>query len=1206
MAASAIAPVSVVIPCYRCAGTIERAVASVAAQSQRPAELILVDDASGDRTGAVLEEIRRRHGPDWIRILTLSRNQGPASARNAGWDAASSKYVAFLDADDAWHPRKVEIQCAWMEAHPEFAVTGHASRQLAAEAEPRPDPAGGGAQAVSTPALFVSNQFITPSVMLRRQIARRFEAGKRYMEDYLLWLELALSGQKIARLPQVLAYTFKAPFGESGLSAQAWKMEKGELATFVALWRGGRVGLFLWLMLSGFSLLKFVRRLVMLAVGYSPAEGGSHPQYLFPAAYLVLTQAMTALLVGAGVLGHSELAADIGIVQAATLATFFAFSGNARNLILTTQASIPPGGILAARIALLLPLCALALLLSIVVARVDAALALVLVGRRAVEWIGELELNGSELRGDRSVAAWSLRLQSGLLLAALLTIAFAPAHAYWAILAWAAVPLLPALRFAVPELRKRAPSLRAPLLALLPHVGSTAVMGFSLYAYRALLVLVAGRAVAGDLFAAFAVGSFLGTIFANVLGASFSLHEERSGRAYLPRWLWAAILLYLVSGAAILAAGFFAPGVLESTNKSLFFWRALGWSLLGGVVMVAAQRSRLRLLAQGRGEVVFGPDVMIHVLLIAAVPVLYATDRSSWWAMLYALNAVLALVFYATSERGLAQWLGPRAEDLLAPILAFCIFFPLFFLLSGAIYNPADPWIDSGGVLRNLPLPVSVLACFGGLLLMGRYGLATPGLWTILAMLVLMLLSAAMLAGSDTAERSKMLLMLQILLPTFGLVLGAAIDPEQTRQRRLEIAVVAAVALVVPAQLVASWLGGSYSLTHDLLLFGVYQHFEFVPVILICGFLMALPGVWESARAAGKTALAALFALLAAYAAATYSVNAMLAIVAGVSGFAVLRIFVRREPAAVAAALLVLGSLAGYNLLVRDTDSFHRKFSYLFPPNDGWAFSASENDRGTKRQFSAWLIDADVPGRNLLRIARYDRSRQARLVVEGELERGEFLLKKEDPAGRASAPELRIDRPGPFRAEIEFDRDRDGDVLIAQGGAPARGVVRRLQWTPLDGNAGERQESGAAAQPSSAAPAASNVTERIADWKLFGSGIVESLRVFFFGHEKIMSRGIRSSAHNFYLDFTYNFGVLALLPLLALLLFTLAQLWRQRRALLGSEALLAHAAVVLFLVLIECNAKVALRQPYSGIAICFLWGLLLARLRALEHGRRSA
>src|SRR5258706_14692588 len=102
--AARLAPVSVVVPCYRCADTIERAVRSVAAQTLRPAEVILVDDGSPDGTGAALERLRERFGADWIRIVRLPRNLGSASARNAGWELATQRYVAFLDSDDAWHP----------------------------------------------------------------------------------------------------------------------------------------------------------------------------------------------------------------------------------------------------------------------------------------------------------------------------------------------------------------------------------------------------------------------------------------------------------------------------------------------------------------------------------------------------------------------------------------------------------------------------------------------------------------------------------------------------------------------------------------------------------------------------------------------------------------------------------------------------------------------------------------------------------------------------------------------------------------------------------------------------------------------------------------------------------------------------------------------------------------------------------------------
>jgi hypothetical protein len=91
-----------------------------------------------------------------------------------------------------------------------------------------------------------------------------------------------------------------------------------------------------------------------------------------------------------------------------------------------------------------------------------------------------------------------------------------------------------------------------------------------------------------------------------------------------------------------------------------------------------------------------------------------------------------------------------------------------------------------------------------------------------------------------------------------------------------------------------------------------------------------------------------------------------------------------------------------------------------------------------------------------------------------------------------------------------------------------------------------------------------------------------------------MDRSIRTSAHNFYIDLTYNFGSLALVPLWVLIAYTLRELWLRRRDLSGLHTL---ALVVLFLVIVDASFKVTLRQPYPGIFTFFLWGLLLARIR---------
>ena len=80
------APVSVVIPCWRCSDTVGRAVASVAAQTLRPKEVILVDDGSGDETYSVLCDLADAYEPHWIKVLALEQNGGAGWARNAGWE----------------------------------------------------------------------------------------------------------------------------------------------------------------------------------------------------------------------------------------------------------------------------------------------------------------------------------------------------------------------------------------------------------------------------------------------------------------------------------------------------------------------------------------------------------------------------------------------------------------------------------------------------------------------------------------------------------------------------------------------------------------------------------------------------------------------------------------------------------------------------------------------------------------------------------------------------------------------------------------------------------------------------------------------------------------------------------------------------------------------------------------------------------------
>jgi hypothetical protein len=130
-----------------------------------------------------------------------------------------------------------------------------------------------------------------------------------------------------------------------------------------------------------------------------------------------------------------------------------------------------------------------------------------------------------------------------------------------------------------------------------------------------------------------------------------------------------------------------------------------------------------------------------------------------------------------------------------------------------------------------------------------------------------------------------------------------------------------------------------------------------------------------------------------------------------------------------------------------------------------------------------------------------------------------------------------------------------------------------------------------------------NIVERISDWVLFGRPVFSSVETFFFGHASPLARTIRTSAHNYYIDLAYNFGAVALIPLAGLLLYTLRLIWLHRRDFWLNARLAWIGVIVLFLLLVDSNFKVTLRQPYPGIFAFFLWGVLLARLRTRDIAR---
>lgn len=112
--------VSTIIPVHNRAVLLREAVASVLAQTHRPIEILIVNDGSEDDTGAVAEALARGSAEP-IRVIHQS-NAGPGAARQRGLEAASGRYVQFLDSDDLLLPGKFAAQVAALERSPECQI----------------------------------------------------------------------------------------------------------------------------------------------------------------------------------------------------------------------------------------------------------------------------------------------------------------------------------------------------------------------------------------------------------------------------------------------------------------------------------------------------------------------------------------------------------------------------------------------------------------------------------------------------------------------------------------------------------------------------------------------------------------------------------------------------------------------------------------------------------------------------------------------------------------------------------------------------------------------------------------------------------------------------------------------------------------------------------------------------------------------------
>jgi glycosyltransferase involved in cell wall biosynthesis len=219
--------VSVIVAARDASATLPETLASVQAQTFTSWEVVLVDDASSDRTG----EIAREAG---ARVERHETAQGPGAARNRAAQLARGELLASLDADDVWKPEYLERQVAAYDA---AVAAGRSVAAVCCDAELR-DPDGsvsgrwselvgyrGGPVELET---MLGENVVFTSVLMPRVTFLElggYEADDRiHLEDYDLWLRMLEAGHEIVVNPEVLAVY---RLGDDARSAKVASMAAG-------------------------------------------------------------------------------------------------------------------------------------------------------------------------------------------------------------------------------------------------------------------------------------------------------------------------------------------------------------------------------------------------------------------------------------------------------------------------------------------------------------------------------------------------------------------------------------------------------------------------------------------------------------------------------------------------------------------------------------------------------------------------------------------------------------------------------------------------------------------------------------------------------------------------------------------------------------------------------------------------------------------
>jgi teichuronic acid biosynthesis glycosyltransferase TuaG len=194
--------VSIIMPSYNSDVYIRKTIDSVLNQTYKNWELIIIDDCSPDGSLNIIKEYC--NADSRIKLIINEKNLGVAESRNRGMKAAQFSYIAFLDSDDLWHEKKLELQTAFMQEN--NAAISFTQYYRINDADSEIGMVNRIPESVNYYNLLKGNVIAMSTSMIDVRIIEKTNFEKIGHEDYFFWLKILKKGVLAKGINEKLVY----------------------------------------------------------------------------------------------------------------------------------------------------------------------------------------------------------------------------------------------------------------------------------------------------------------------------------------------------------------------------------------------------------------------------------------------------------------------------------------------------------------------------------------------------------------------------------------------------------------------------------------------------------------------------------------------------------------------------------------------------------------------------------------------------------------------------------------------------------------------------------------------------------------------------------------------------------------------------------------------------------------------------------------